>query len=39
MVLNKKLKKKKQEKEPRMATPGLAGCDLFAAENKIIKPV
>ena len=38
MALNMKLKKK-QEKEPRMATPGLVGCDLFVAENKIIKPV
>ena len=24
--------------EPKMATPGLTGCDLFAAENKIINP-
>ena len=34
----KYVKKSRLAHEPKMATSGSAGCDLFAAEDKVIKP-
>ena len=34
----KYVKKSRLAHEPKMATSGSAGCDLFATEDKVIKP-